>query len=140
MGRRLKQKKGPYWIELGYGVWHEVKPLTTAVVGAIRAKADRMAKEMVEAAEAERIAEMICVEGLADEDVIAGLSELYFATVLAQAVTVNWKGWYDESTPPAAVPLSDKAIAEAMLQPFMAARFVSAYLAPYGEEIAEGKG
>lgn len=140
MGRRLKTRTGPYWIDLGYGIRHKVKPLSTAVVGAVRAKADRMAREMTDAAEAERIAELINLDDLTEAETIAGLSELFFATVLAQAATVEWSGWYDEEDPPQPVPLGDSAIAAAMRQPFVATRFLSAYLAPYGEEIEEGKG
>lgn len=140
MGRRLKSSTAPYWIDLGYGIWHQVKPLSTAVVGAIRAKAARMAKEMVEAAEAERIAELINLDDLTEEETVAGLSELLFATVLAQAATVDWKGWYDEGEPPQPIPLSDSALAASMRQPFVAERFLSKYLAPYGEEVEEGKG
>lgn len=138
MKLHLSLKTEPYWIELGYGVAHKVRPMNSALAAAIRAKARRMAEEMVEAEEAGRLAELVDVEGLTQDEVIAGLSEMYFATVLAQAATIEWRGWTDKEGGP--MPLSDKAIAAAMRQPFMAQAFMQKYLAPEIEVQTEGNG
>ena len=138
MGLRLNTRKEPYWIELGYGVAHKVRPLSTAMTGSIRAKADGLSRAMLETDEAERLAGIVDVEGLSEEDILAGLSEMYMAILLAQAATVEWRGWLDEAGAP--VPLTADAVAAAMRQPFMARLFLAKYLAPYGEVIAEGNG
>lgn len=138
MSLRLNMKKEPYWIELGYGVAHKVRPLSTAMTGSIRAKADRLSAAMLETDEAERLAGLVDVEGLSEKEVLAGLSEMYMAILLAQAATVEWRGWLDEAGAP--VPLSGDAVAAAMRQPFMARLFLAQYMAPYGEVIAEGNG
>lgn len=138
MKLHLSLKTEPYWIDLGYGVAHKVRPMNTALAAAIRAKARRMAEEMVEHEEASRLADLVDAEGLTQDEVIAGLSEMYFATVLAQAATMEWRGWTAEDGTPLA--LSDKAIAAAMRQPFMAQAFMQKYLAPEIEVQTEGNG
>lgn len=138
MGLRLNVKTEPYWLDLEYGVAHFVRPLSTALTFALRAKADRLAKAMVEPDEAERLAALIDVEGLEEEEILAGLSEMYFAIGLAQAATIDWRGWLDADDQP--LPPTAKNLAAAMRQPFMARLFLARYFAPYAEVIAEGNG
>jgi hypothetical protein len=135
---RLQRRSKPYWIELGYGVAHLVRPLSSAMTAALRAKATRLSREMLEADEAERLADLIDVEGLEDEEIIAGLSEMYFATALARAATMEWRGWEDEAGEP--LPLTERNIAAAMRQPFMAQAFLTSYLAPDQALVDEGNG
>jgi hypothetical protein len=138
MHLRLNLKSEPYWIELGYGVAHKVRPINSALAASIRAKARRMAEEMVEHEEAARLADLVDCEGLTQDEVIAGLTEMYFATVLAQATTIEWRGWTDKEGVP--MPLNDKALAAAMRQPFMAQAFIQKYLSPEIEAEEEGNG
>ncbi|HCX68953.1 hypothetical protein [Parvibaculum sp.] len=143
MGLRLNTKTEPYWLELDYGVAHKVRPLSSAMTASIRAKADRLAKSMLEADEAERLAGLIDDEDLTEKEIVDGLSEMYFAILLAQAATIEWRGWFDgkdESGRDKPVPLSDEALAAAMRQPFMARLFLGKYFMPYGEVIEEGNG
>lgn len=135
---RLQRRSKPYWIELGYGVAHLVRPLSSAMTAALRAKAARLSREMLEAEEAERLAELIDVDGLEEEEIISGLSEMYFATALARAATIEWRGWEDDAGE--ALPLTERNIAAAMRQPFMAQAFLTSYLAPDQLLADEGNG
>lgn len=135
---KLQRRTKPYWIDLGYGVAHKVRPLSSAMTASLRAKAVRLSREMLEAEEAERLADLIDVEGLGEDEIISGLSEMYFATALARAATIEWRGWEDEAGEP--LPLTERNIAAAMRQPFIAQAFLTAYLAPEQLLAEEGNG
>lgn len=138
MAVRLSLPKEPYWIDLGYGCRHRVRPATTALTASLQAKAERLARQMTEPAEAERLAGIIDAKDLSEEDVRHGLFQLYLAILVAQAVTVEWTGYEDETG--AAPPVTDDNVAAAMRLPFMAKAFIAAYFAPYEAMAEEGKG
>lgn len=134
MAVRLDIPSTPYWIDLGYGVRHKVRPCTTVLLSTLQAKASRLAAAMLEPAEAERLAGMADAKDLSDEEIRDGFFQLYLAILLAQAATIEWEGY--EGNP----PVTDDHVAAAMRIPMMAQAFMRKYLAPVEALAEEGKG
>jgi len=130
--------KEPYWIELAHGVRVRVRPLTTAMYEAARAKALRRVRELVDE---RRLIEEAGgrVEGLpdlADPDQAAGFSQFMFAQGLAQAAVFEWQGVLAADGAPA--PVTDETVAELMMVHRLAEEFVVRYTATHERLIHEG--
>ncbi|CAA7625582.1 hypothetical protein [Magnetospirillum sp. SS-4] len=117
---RLSLPKEPYWLDLPHGVKVFVRPLTTAVYEAARARGWRMARAIAaEHADLKAAgADITGLPDLSDEDALAGLSQMLFAQGLARSAITKWEGVLDEADQPAEV--TDTAIAELMQLPRMA--------------------
>ena len=135
---RLSLPKDPYWLDLPHGVRVFVRPLTTAIHEAARAKGARLAGDLV-SEHAEIVMAGGSVEGLPDledRDAMAGLSQFLFVQALAVAAIIRWEGVLDEDGEPADV--TDKAVCGLMRFHRMAEGFVLAYTRPHAEAVAEG--
>lgn len=135
---RLSLPKDPYWLDLPHGVRVLVRPLTTAIYEAARAKGARLAGDVV-SEHAEIVMAGGAVEGLPDledEDAMAGLSQFLFVQALAVAAIIRWEGVLDEAGNP--VEVTAKAVRDLMWFHRVAEGFVSAYTRPHAEAVAEG--
>jgi len=135
---RLTIPKEPYWIDLPHGVRVFVRPLTTAVYEAARARGWRMARAIAaEHADLKAAgADITGLPDLSDEDALAGLSQMLFAQGLARSAITKWEGVLDEADKPAEI--TDAAIADLMQLPRMAEGFVVQYTETHEAVIAEG--
>ncbi len=138
MSVRLSMPREPYWIALGFGVRHRVRPASTALVATLKAKADRLAREMMDPVEAERLAGIMDAKDLSQEDLFAGLFRLYLAILVCQAATLEWEGYEDGDGNP--LPVTDDNVAAAMRLPLISDAFLSKYFEPFAAAAEEGKG
>jgi len=135
---RLSLPKEPYWLDLPHGMRVFVRPLTTAIYEAARAKGARLASDVV-SEHAEITMAGGSVEGLPDledRDAVLGLSQFLFAQALAVAAIIRWEGVLDEDDEPAEV--TDKSVCDLMQFHRMAEEFVLAYTRTHTEAVAEG--
>lgn len=138
---RLSIPKEPYWLDLSHGVRVRVRPLSTAVYEAARAKAARQSRAIL-ADHAEIAAVGGDVSGLpdmADVDAVAGLSQLLFAQGLAVAAILEWTGVLDGDTD-LPVPVTEKSVCDLMMVHRMAEDFVVQYTRTHEQLVAEGNG
>lgn len=138
---KLGMPKEPYWIDLAHGVRVRVRPLTTAMYEAARAKALRRVREIVDERRAieEAGGRVEGLPDLADPDQAAGFSQFVFAQGLAQAAVFEWEGVLAaDGSAPAAV--ADDTVAELMMVHRLAEEFVVRYTATHERLILEGKG
>ncbi|MCW5727251.1 hypothetical protein [Parvibaculum sp.] len=138
MGLRLDVPLEPRWIALGFGIECKVRPLSSATVASVQAKAARLAREMMTAAEAEKLAGLVEAKDLSEDDLRAGLTEMYLAIVLGQATIMEWTGFFDR--PGRAAAVTDDNIAAAMRLPLVGPRFVGEFFRPYAPLVEEGNG
>lgn len=118
---------GPRWLDLPEGVRVRIRPVTTAVIEAARAAADR---GMAEARQAEG-------EIALDREV--GLRMALLIEGLAQHAIIDWEGVADAAGQ--ALPVSPAAITQMMTQHYhIAAAFWVQATAPASEVAAEGNG
>jgi hypothetical protein len=135
---RLILPREPYWIDLPHGVRVFVRPLTTAVYEAARARSWRMARSIAaEHADLKAAgADIAGLPDLSDEDAMAGLSQMLFAQGLARSAITRWEGVLDACDQPAGI--TDTAIADLMQFPRMAESFLIQYTETHAAVIAEG--
>jgi hypothetical protein len=135
---RLDLPKDPYWMDLPHGVRLLVRPLSTAVYEAARARGVRTARELLDE-HAELAAVGGSIEGLPDlgsEDAAAGLSQLIFAQALARSAIIRWEGVLERDGSPAEV--NDRTVNDLMLIHRMAEAFVIDYTRTHERLISEG--
>ena len=135
---RLDLPKAPYWMDLPHGVRLFVRPLSTTVYEAARARGARTARALLEE-HAEIAAVGGNIEGLPDlssEDAAAGLSQLIFAQALARTAIIRWEGVVDGEGSPAEV--NDRTVNDLMLIHRMAEAFVLDYTRTHERLLVEG--
>lgn len=127
-------------MDLPHGVRLFVRPLTTAVYEAARAKGARLAGEVLRdhAEIANAGGAVIGLPDLTDGDAVAGLSQFLFAQALAVAAITRWEGVLDNDGQPAAV--TEKSVGELMCFHRLAEEFVLSYTRTHHEAVAEGNG
>ncbi|MBX3488865.1 hypothetical protein [Parvibaculum sp.] len=136
-GLRIDLPQQPFWIALGYNIEMKCRPLSSATIGSLQAKAARLAREMTTLAEAEKLAAVVDAKDLSDDEIRAGLGEMYTAVLIGQAVIVEWSGVFAGA---AAAPVNDETVAAAMRLPLIGPRFLAEYFRPYGLVVEEGNG
>jgi len=136
-GLRIDLPQEPFWIALGYNIEMKCRPLTSATIGSLQAKAARLAREMTTVAEAEKLAAVVDAKDLSDDEIRHGLAEMYTAILLGQAVIIEWSGIFGAT---GAAPVNDETIAAAMRLPLIGPRFLAEYFRPYGLAVEEGNG
>lgn len=135
---RLSLPKDPCWIDLPHGVRVLVRPLTTAIYEAARAKGARLAGDLV-GEHAEIVMAGGSVEGLPnleDRDAVVGLSQFLFAQALAAAAVIRWDGVLSEDGEP--MEVSEAAVADLMRYHNIAEEFLVKYTRSHAEAVAEG--
>ena len=135
---KLSFPTDPYWLELPHDVRVFVRPLTTAVYEAARAKGWRLAGEaLAEHTVIEAVGGTVDgLPDLADNDGAAGLSQFVFAVALAQHAIIEWDGVLDEALN--AVEAEPENVQMFMSLPKMAEAFVSKYCATHDQVVQEG--
>lgn len=130
-----------YWIDLGFGVRVEVRPLTTALYEAASARGRRMARSLAQQ-QSDALAagvEVDAIDGigdLRDPDTLAGVSQMLFVQALAVGAIVAWEGVADADGNPAA--LTEANVCELMRISRMAERFAIEYTQFHAALAAEG--
>jgi hypothetical protein len=114
----------PHWIDLPRGVRVEVKPVTTAVMVAAQAAAQR------------RLAELRAADPELDPDLAKGLAFAFLAKALARHAVTAWEGVGDSAGKP--LPLSPEAVERLMDLDEMASAFWERALLPIRTVAAEG--
>jgi hypothetical protein len=114
----------PYWIDLPRGVRLEIKPVTTAIVAAAQASAQR------------RLAALREADGDLDPDLARGLAFAYLVKALARHAVTAWEGVGDATGAP--LPLSPEAVERLMDLEEMASTFFERALLPVRSVVAEG--
>ncbi|WP_186002391.1 hypothetical protein [Mycobacterium sp. KBS0706] len=139
---RLNLPRGPYWIDLPFGVRVRVRPMTTAIREQAVARGLRLAAELGQHAEAVEQAggAVVGLPELLDPDARAGMSQMLYVQGLAQAAILEWEGVLEQDSDDPA-PVSDEKVAEVFaFFPAIADSFTVQYTAPMREAIVEGKG
>ena len=137
-GLRIDLPQAPFWVALGFNIEIKCRPISSATIGSLQAKAARLAREMTTAAEAEKLAAVVDAKDLSEEEIRAGLSEMYLAVLLGQAVIMEWTGIFGAGAAPQ--PVNDETVAAAMRMPLIGPRFLAEYFRPYGLVVEEGNG
>lgn len=128
---RLNLPEQPYWIALaGLQLRFHVRPLTTALMAAARAKATRAVGDLVEQVRAVREAggDVVGLPDLDDQEHRTGLARMELIKALARAAIIDWAGVYPASgDDPAAV--TDQTVGDLMRIYPIGEMFESAYVA-----------
>ncbi|MDJ0685399.1 MAG: hypothetical protein QNJ84_11910 [Alphaproteobacteria bacterium] len=135
---RLGLPKEPYWLDMPHGVRLFVRPLTTAIYEAARAKGARLAGQVV-GEHAEILQAGGSVEGLPDledADAVVGLSQFLFAQALAVSAIIRWEGVL--AAEGGAADVSEETVFDLMRIHSVADDFLHLYTRPHREVIAEG--
>lgn len=114
----------PYWIDLPRGVRVEIRPVTTAVVAAAQAAAQRCMAALREA------------DAKMDPDLARGLAFAFLVKALARHAVTAWDGVGDATGTP--LPLSPEAVERLMDLDEMASAFFDKALIPMRKVAAEG--
>lgn len=136
---RLSVPKEPYWMDLPHGVRVFVRPCSTAIYEAARAKGQRLVTSLL-ADHAEITLAGGSVEGLPDlddADARDGLSQYLFTRALATAAIIAWSGVQraDGSGP---AEVTEQTVADLMRIHTFAESFLIAYTQPLAEATMEG--
>jgi hypothetical protein len=116
----------PYWLDLPRGVRVEIRPVTTAVMAAAQAAAQR------------RLATLREADTEMDPDLARGLAFALLVKALARHAVTAWEGVGDASGKP--LPLSPEAVERLMDLDEMAGAFWERALLPIRTVAAEGNG
>jgi hypothetical protein len=125
----LSLPTGPYWLALPHGVRLRIRPVTTAVLAAAQARA-------------QRDVEALCTEpppdfvDLSDPDVARGVAFATLVKALARHAIVAWEGVGDVNGVP--LPFAADHAATLMDIEEMATAFWSAAMAPLDKVTTEG--
>lgn len=141
---RLTLPKGPARLDidgLPYPLWLRVRPPSSALIEAARAKAYGAGKAL-----AEQIAGVVAAGGdvsglldMSDPDAAQGHSMMAYAAALAELAVMEWGGAAVENPDTGEVVPPDPAvIAELMRWPHLPDKFISLYLAPLSMAVTEG--
>jgi hypothetical protein len=114
----------PYWVELPRGVRVEIRPVTTAVMAAAQAAAQR------------RLAALREADTEMDPDLARGLAFALLVKALARHAVTAWEGVGDAAGKP--LPLSPEAVERLMDLDEMASAFWERALLPIRTVAAEG--
>jgi hypothetical protein len=114
----------PYWLDLPRGVRVEMRPVTTAVMAAAQAAAQRRLSALREA------------DTEMDPDLARGLAFAFLAKALARHAVTAWEGVGDAAGKP--LPLSPEAVERLMDLDEMASAFWERALLPIRTVAAEG--
>jgi hypothetical protein len=114
----------PYWVELPRGVRVEIRPVTTAVMAAAQAAAQR------------RLATLREADTEMDPDLARGLAFALLVKALARHAVTAWEGVGDANGKP--LPLSPEAVERLMDLDEMASAFWERALLPIRTVAAEG--
>lgn len=133
---RLSGARKARWLALPQGIRVEVRPATTAVYEAMKFKAAREGRELIEQHKAVKAAGGR-IEGLPDLDddtALVAIVQMFLAQALANFAILAWEGVGDKAGQPIAVTV--EGVNELIRDyPLIAEGFVGQYLAPiYGEE------
>lgn len=141
---RLGLRKEPYWLDLPGGVRLQVRPLTTAVMAAAEAHAERLIRRLAQDRR-DRIEAGLPFDGLPDldnDDVRMGLARALLARTLGVQGTIAWEGVVHppdrEGGEPEPAELCDATVAQLMEIPVVARAFLARYTAPIDALISEG--
>jgi hypothetical protein len=116
----------PYWLDLPRGVRVEIRPVTTAVMAAAQAAAQR------------RLAALREADTEMDPDLARGLAFALLVKALARHAVTAWEGVGDAAGKP--LPLSPEAVERLMDLDEMAGAFWERALLPIRTVAAEGNG
>jgi hypothetical protein len=116
----------PYWLDLPRGVRVEIRPVTTAIMAAAQAAAQRQLAALREA------------EADLDPDLARGLAFAFLVKALARHAVIAWEGVGDAAGKP--LPLSPEAVERLMDLDEMASTFWERALLPIRTVAAEGNG
>jgi hypothetical protein len=116
----------PYWVDLPRGVRVEIRPVTTAVMAAAQAAAQR------------RLAALREADVEMDPDLARGLAFALLVKALARHAVTAWEGVGDAAGKP--LPLSPEAVERLMDLDKMAGAFWERALLPIRTVAAEGNG
>jgi hypothetical protein len=114
----------PYWLDLPRGVRVEIRPVTTAVMAAAQAAAQR------------RLAALREADTEMDPDLARGLAFALLVKALARHAVTAWEGVGDAAGKP--LPLSPEAVERLMDLDEMASAFWERALLPIRTVAAEG--
>jgi hypothetical protein len=114
----------PYWVDLPRGVRVEIRPVTTAVMAAAQAAAQR------------RLAALREADTEMDPDLARGLAFALLVKALARHAVTAWEGVGDAAGKP--LPLSPEAVERLMDLDEMASAFWERALLPIRTVAAEG--
>jgi hypothetical protein len=114
----------PYWVDLPRGVRVEIRPVTTAVMAAAQAAAQR------------RLATLREADTEMDPDLARGLAFALLVKALARHAVTAWEGVGDAAGKP--LPLSPEAVERLMDLDEMASAFWERALLPIRTVAAEG--
>jgi hypothetical protein len=114
----------PYWVDLPRGVRVEIRPVTTAVMAAAQAAAQR------------RLAALREADAEMDPDLARGLAFALLVKALARHAVTAWEGVGDAAGKP--LPLSPEAVERLMDLDEMASAFWERALLPIRTVAAEG--
>jgi hypothetical protein len=114
----------PYWVDLPRGVRVEIRPVTTAVMAAAQAAAQR------------RLAALREADTEMDPDLARGLAFALLVKALARHAVTAWEGVGDADGKP--LPLSPEAVERLMDLDEMASAFWERALLPIRTVAAEG--
>jgi hypothetical protein len=114
----------PYWLDLPRGVRVEIRPVTTAVMAAAQAAAQR------------RLATLREADTEMDPDLARGLAFALLVKALARHAVTAWEGVGDAAGKP--LPLSPEAVERLMDLDEMASAFWERALLPIRTVAAEG--
>jgi hypothetical protein len=114
----------PYWLDLPRGVRVEIRPVTTAVMAAAQAAAQR------------RLAALREADTEMDPDLARGLAFALLVKALARHAVTAWEGVGDAAGNP--LPLSPEAVERLMDLDEMASAFWERALLPIRTVAAEG--
>lgn len=134
---RLTGARKARWLALPQGIRVEVRPATTAVYEAMKFKAAREGRELIEQHKAVKAAGGR-IEGLPDLDddtALVAIVQMFLAQALANFAILAWEGVGDKAGKP--IPVTEEAVNELIRDhPMIAEGFVGQYLSPiYGEEL-----
>jgi hypothetical protein len=141
---RLTMPKGPTRIDidgLPYPLWLRVRPPSSPLIEAAKAKAFAAGRALME-----QVAAVVAAGGdvtglldLSDPDAAHGHSITAYAVALAELAIIEWGGAAVEDPQTAQiVPVSPAIIAELMKWPDLPAKFLDQYLAPLARAVTEG--
>lgn len=141
---RLTLPKGPRRIDidgLPYPLWMRVRPPSSPLIEAAKAKAHAAGRAL-----GEQVAAIVAAGGdvaglldMADPDAAHGQTITAYATALAELAVIEWGGAAVENPKTGRVaPPSPAIIAELMLWPDLPGKFIDRYLSPLQDAVTEG--
>ncbi len=136
---RIDLPKEPYVLALpGFDFALKVRPLSTALMSAARAKANREVADLLAHAEAVKKAggDVSGLPDFADDDQRAGVAYAALVKALASSAIIAWEGIADPDGNPA--PVNPQTTGDLVGIYPIGERFLAAYLAPREMLDAEG--